>query len=305
MSETAHPLRSVVFILQPERLETGPGVTGPMVHAALFRGLLGRFRPDLATQLHPGKGMPSEARASGPPSDGMRSRELQPFTLSTCWNTGGLLRLRMTSLSAPLSEWLADLDLETVGRLTIGDTPFRAVAILSDATQDPWAGSTSWAALALRWKAQRRFPPGFRLDFASPTTFRKASGERRWNVLFPAEEEVLRSLADKWRRFAPPALRLPSGIEASGLVMAARYRLRSEYLSHWPYPQKAFLGWCEYRVDHRAPSAVVRAIHMLIEFAFYAGVGAMTTMGLGQVRPRPWPPAPRHAYRRAIAAVEE
>ena len=50
------------------------------------------------------------------------------------------------------------------------------------------------------------------------------------------------------------------------------------------YRQLGFVGACEFLPHRGVPADVVRVLHLLAAFAFFAGVGYKTTMGMGQVR---------------------
>ncbi len=269
--------------------------------------MLGEHRPDLAAELHPNDegptpwdsptllptrdGIEDTARLLLPPQP--RPQRWQPFTLSPLGTpvqprAHGSTTLRITSVHHGLSDWLGGLEAEDFGSIRLGrvdPVDLRVLTILKDAEQDPWAGASSWQDLVARWTTPRRVSSLVRLDFLTPTTFRKASGHRRWNVVFPTPEEVLGSLAEKWEAFAPLRLRFASNVDLEGAVMASRYQLESCYLTDGGFPAKGFHGRCEYRTAKDADDVTTRVVHVLIDFAFYAGIGSMTTMGMGQVWP--------------------
>jgi CRISPR-associated endoribonuclease Cas6 len=264
-------LRSVVVFLEPGGPLRVPADSGPLVHRWFFRMLV-RYPDgsgDLAGTLH--------ERAVFKPftlSPLVRlPRDAAPTALDPC------PALRVTSVDPRLSRWLGHLEAEQLDTVRVGPSWLRAVAVATDATVSTWADAVTFEALARRWQEAGSVPDRVTLHFVSPTAFRQDGH----NVIFPLEAEVFRSLARKWRQFAPPGLALPPALEEPGLIHASRYELQSVYRADGEFPQKAFQGWCEYVIDRRAEQAVACGVQMLADFAFYAGVGSMTTMGMGQV----------------------
>jgi CRISPR/Cas system endoribonuclease Cas6 (RAMP superfamily) len=55
-----------------------------------------------------------------------------------------------------------------------------------------------------------------------------------------------------------------------------------------PYLKIGYVGTIEYLAAKHADPLALRVFHLLADYAFFAGVGYHTTMGMGQVRPY-WP----------------
>jgi CRISPR-associated endoribonuclease Cas6 len=156
-----------------------------------------------------------------------------------------------------------------------------------------WAGYTSFAELAAG-AAERAAQPLIELEFQSPTAF--SFGQRPWGKQFhvlPDPRLVFGSLARTWRAFAPPELSLePRAVESyvdENVVIQRIDRLETRMLHFGRYPQVGFVGRVTYRAMDRSEGAGDwrYALHALADFAFYAGVGYKTTMGMGQCsRPR-------------------
>ena len=98
---------------------------------------------------------------------------------------------------------------------------------------------------------------------------------------------VFESLARRWNAFGP--LRIPDEVRrfADEQIVIARYQLRTERVTfgeqgaRGAYP--GFVGVCGYAFRTR-DRYWLGLIHALAAFALYAGVGARTTMGLGQAK---------------------
>lgn len=185
-----------------------------------------------------------------------------------------------------------------------------------------WAGYTNYERLVEQARALDPASPAgqqIALEFRSPTAF--SDGQTAWGKrmhLFPDPERVFDRLARVWNEWAPAALALDApAIQtyAREWVAVAYHRLETRLFYFDRYAQVGFTGQCHYRLmEARAregrpapekanqedgtalagssPPATVgaglapaQALHLLAEFAFYAGVGQKTAMGMGQTRP--------------------
>jgi len=151
-----------------------------------------------------------------------------------------------------------------------------------------WAGYTTLADLIAEAEAAG---PLIELEFHSPTAF--SFGQRSWGKQFcvlPEPRLVFSSLARTWRAFAPPGLSLdPREVEQyadENVVIQRLEGLETRMLHFGKHPQVGFVGRVTYRVMDKAEEAAGwrQVLHALAGFAFYAGVGYKTTMGMGQCR---------------------
>jgi CRISPR-associated endoribonuclease Cas6 len=69
-------------------------------------------------------------------------------------------------------------------------------------------------------------------------------------------------------------------------LKVSRYRLSTRLLDFGGYQELGFSGQVTYEFSRDVPVELARAINALADFAFYGGVGAKTTMGMGQARRR-------------------
>lgn len=194
--------------------------------------------------------------------------------------------VRLTSywpeLSALLDEKVLPLLPDTT--LNLLGCDLRICGWTDDAARHPWAGRTTYADLVRRCTLDIPPPRTMTIDFASPTVFR-SSGV---NVPLPLPGLVFEGLARRWNLYAP--LTVPPEVRRFGdeAMLISRYRLWTERVAFGgsagddgAYP--GFLGQCSYgfRSHDRYWLGLV---YLLSAFAFYAGVGARTSMGLGQAR---------------------
>jgi CRISPR-associated endoribonuclease Cas6 len=70
----------------------------------------------------------------------------------------------------------------------------------------------------------------------------------------------------------------------SQFIRVSGYRLKTGLLDFGTYRELGFQGDVSYEIDARAPDELVKTIQALGDFAFFSGVGAKTTMGMGQAR---------------------
>ncbi len=188
-----------------------------------------------------------------------------------------------------------------------------------------WVGYTSYEQLVEQARALDLASPVVQqigLEFHSPTAF--SDGQTAWGKrmhLFPDPDRVFDRLARVWNEWAPTALALDAPAlqaYAREWVAVAYHHLETRLFHFDRYAQVGFTGQCHYRLmearSHvRGEKAVSRddgqgdraalagglpppatigaglsaaqALHLLAEFAFYAGVGQKTAMGMGQTRP--------------------
>lgn len=188
-----------------------------------------------------------------------------------------------------------------------------------------WAGYSSYEQLveqARRLDPASSAAQQLGLEFRSPTAF--SDGQMAWGKrmhLFPDPDRVFDRLARVWNEWAPAALALDVlALQAytREWVAVAHHDLETRLFHFDRYSQVGFTGQCLYRLmdvrpraragkvvpketgqraaampgDCIEPPATVGAglapaqvLHLLAEFAFYAGVGQKTAMGMGQTRP--------------------
>ena len=104
-------------------------------------------------------------------------------------------------------------------------------------------------------------------------------------VIFPEPFLLWESLLHTWNRYSPVAYRFErEGFRTLLLnnIQVTKCSLRTKTLYFPNYTQKGFVGSCSYSI--KAPDDDAALLTTLAAFAYYAGVGYKTTMGMGQVR---------------------
>lgn len=296
MNSNSHSLYSIVIKLTPTRETTVRATMGHQAHAAFLRTVR-EADPALAEVLHLPH-MPVARPFTVSPLLGVdRARDGQvPLSPERDYF------LRFTVLYPPIFERFmarflrpalpvqADRPGSTTGGnegppvIRLGRALLLIKEILTTPGSHPWAGYTSWARLA----AEARPEAEITLNFSSPTAF--GFGQKAWGkkvVVLPEPDLVFGSLARTWNSLAP----LPVQVDQTALmpyleesVVVKRLRgLETQMLRFSRSPQVGFVGQVTYGL--MAGDETARGqLNALADFAFYAGVGMKTTMGMGQCR---------------------
>lgn len=285
---------------------------GQLAHAALLRWLAD-VQPEVAERLHAPNGeRPFTCSSLWFPNAGavaaaqQENRRLPIVPEMTYW-------LRLTVLDEAVFRIFARRFLP--GQVTAVGAPLalpqmRLGSVVFDVTElrvvDPtpapahtiaWCGYTTYHDLV---QQVRDLPAAalasVGLEFRSPTAF--SDGQQSWGKrmhLFPDPDRVFPRLAHVWNAWAPPelVLDLPAvrAYVAAGVV-PAHYALETRVIHFDRHTQMGFVGRCQYALfpteEHALAGAdltPMQAVHLLARFAFFAGVGHKTTMGMGQARP--------------------
>jgi CRISPR-associated endoribonuclease Cas6 len=178
------------------------------------------------------------------------------------------------------------LRLDGLGPLKLLNAEFEVAKVHRSPVEHPWAGQSSFEELYNNWVArgkEGRLPDKVGLKFYSPTAF--SLSESKLDLPLPCPRLVFQSVLGKWNHFSSIPLELDLE-EVERHVGIKRHRLETKMCDFGEYKQVGFIGECWFLIDRqvRAESELLRITNLLADFAFYAGVGRKTTMGMGQVR---------------------
>jgi len=249
--------------------ESRPGPKDGYHAYALFLSLIRKVNPALADRLHSGDTL--KPFTVSPLHRNRLKEEQDGDCHSGYW-------LRFTVLDDTLFSHLMDaiLRLPEDMLLSVGKASFRCQELVTLPGQSHWVNCTTFEKLLDEVSSYGRVY----LQFSSPTTFR---GSSRGNLLFPEPSLVFGSLLAKWNSYSPVKFAIKSE-EIPLLIRPAIYRLETRMVDFGSHKELGFVGHCGYEVVPKASEEVAKAINALASFAFYAGVGAKTTMGMGQCR---------------------
>lgn len=264
------------------RLEK-PG--GQHAHAA-FLELVREIDPELAARLHDTNGRkpfttsPLMTWAQGGRGEtGPALGRHETVRLPVGWEGW----LRVTLLDEGLFRVFIDHFLlgSARPRLRLGDAHFLVKEVLTTPGSHPWAGTVRTDELRglLDLPAPRRL--GLRL--ATPTAF-SLGGERV--STFPSPDLVFMNLVRAWEGLGEDhGISGPLREYVSAQVLAGAYRLHTEPFLIQNQTQLGAVGEVEYVRLDGTDHPLGRALNLLAQFAFFAGLGRKTAMGMGMVRP--------------------
>jgi CRISPR-associated endoribonuclease Cas6 len=117
------------------------------------------------------------------------------------------------------------------------------------------------------------------LEFVTPTSFRK----NEMQVVFPQPELVFSSLLRRWNAFSELKIPEEHAVYFPSIKVSS-YDLHTQLVHFSRYKIIGFKGRVEYELPEGSSEDFMQVVNALADFAFYSGVGAKTTMGMGQVR---------------------
>jgi hypothetical protein len=204
------------------------------------------------------------------------------LTLALLKQGRGAFSLRVTALAeeglSSMSALLQAIALRPVLTWQRGQWALEA----PDMTQSRWAGISDWADFMAKPKGRTlTFHLGTPLVLPSQTEVDGGSIAH-----FPHPRPVFEMLKRKWEEFDGPAL--PSdGLSLcdQGGCVVSDYRLRSSRIALPDRDHQGFLGWIAYQCRSESGDCIA-ALTALARFAFFAGIGCLTSWGMGATRIR-------------------
>ena len=266
-------LVSCVVSLKVKEEVLVPPSMGQVLHA-FFLDRVRALEPGLSDMLH------------GP-------HPVKPFTVSPLWGKvvfednrwrlfpGEVYSFRITSLFPNLSTWLKEEWVQSLPEeIILAGAKLSFDGWTTDNKKHPWAGSTTYEEIYNSVVNRDGAFNKVNLEFYSPTTFRV--GGR--NYPLPDPQLVFLNLLQKWNTFSPIYLgeNYIDFIKAN--VLPGAYKLQTRIIHFDKYKQVGFTGNCSFSIRKQRDDILARVLFMLAEFAYYAGIGYKTTMGMGQVR---------------------
>ncbi len=262
-----------------------PSWWGRGAHALLLRAIQS-VDPDLAAAIHE----PGETRPFTVSSLLGRFPD-HAFDPADASHPSATYRLRFTALSAPVAQALLQVT-ETGGPLSPGkqieldDLAFRVLPAPPDPAGQGETATTTYAEFAsASLLGEQPAPRTIRLRFISPTNF--TSGGRLssngHNVPFPLPDFVFGSLLDRWNAFSPVAFPAELRRYAAECLHISRFDISSRAAQVAGGIQLGMTGIVTFKA-HNYDRYWFSLVHTLARYAFFAGVGAKTSMGLGQCK---------------------
>lgn len=265
-------LLSLVLTLKPTKDCTLPLTTGNFAHACLLNLVRGEEEA-MAENLH-AQGRDKPFTVS--PLQGEFANQNRRLSLKA----GSEYWFRTTGVEKDLTELLLRLEGRSPQELELFDAKFNLLKITKEANS--WAGITTYEELYNNRIPTDREPERIiKLKFYSPTTFRSG----KLNIPLPLPRFIFFGLQEKWNKYSPVFLGEDISRLADEHIHIRRHSINTKMFDFGRYRQVGFVGECEFGVNTTVLDGLfARIINLLADFAFYAGVGYKTTMGMGQVR---------------------
>ena len=257
-------LSHVVLVRADSALDDTRPRLGREIHA-LFLSLIAQVDGSLAGLLHD-------------------SPALKPFAVSPLvWERPPWAWFRFAMYAPTVGEaYLEALLRGHLREIRLGKIVFTVERVFQHPSEHPWARTSTYETLWRKHMCSPTRPDDrIRLEFLTPTTFR---AEQRTTPL-PQPDLVFGSLLAKWNAFSPRPLNGAVTAYASAGLSVTRYALETEMLDLGRNRrQVGFCGVCEF-AGAKGHEEDLRAIRMLADYSFFAGVGYKATMGMGMVMP--------------------
>lgn len=262
------------FVLDLTATSKNPTLMYPSQYAqGLFYNLLEQIDPDLSTRVH-------------------ASKQRNPFTLwcKPVYDKKTLTgaRLRVTLLDDALFQPLLQTTIyRSLEGLTLGQSAFAIRRVLATPEGDRDAGVLPWHDVAETMRTGKGCE-ALQLRFITPTVFTTSApaGDRLYLPL-PDPRLLCSSLLRVYQRFHPEPLedRLVCQLNEvfAHYLEVQAVDINSSRAQAGKAKLTGFRGTVTLKTHRHAPE-VTRALAALGQLAFYSGVGAKTSYGMGQVR---------------------
>ena len=288
MSSEQGMLFAAVLKLHPLRAGTIPVTHGHHAHAA-FLDIVRQVDPAVSEALH---GSGDRKPFTVAPLRGLERRPVQHGEMVV--RPEDALWLRLTILDERLFQTFTHRFLmgDTRPTIRLGRVELGVAEVLVTPGSHPWAGYPSGRALLDRW-AEREMGGadnpghGVELEMASPTAFSLGGAWGKRIEVLPMPRLVFGGLATVWDRWLGDVFKMGPDLRAyaeEAVVVARIARLETRMYQFSRHPQVGAVGQLTYRLLDYANPDLARRLNVLADFAFYAGIGYKTTMGMGQAR---------------------
>lgn len=279
---------ATVLKLHPLKGGSIPVTHGHHAHAA-FLDILRAVDPEVAKVLHAsGERKPFTVA----PLTGLEGRRVEEGQIPV--RPGDALWLRFTLLDERLFQTFVRCFLMGPERpvIRLGRVELGVAEVLATPGSHPWAGYTSAQELLERWHKRAmggKDNPGYVFEFecASPTAFSLGGPWGKRMEVLPMPRLFFGSLATTWDTwFREVFVMSPRDVRdyVAETMVVSRMKLETRMFQCRQYLQVGAGGMLTYELLDYADEGMARSLNTLADFAFYAGVGYKTTMGMGQVR---------------------
>jgi len=267
---------SAVIVITPENDVILPACTGNYIHGFMFN-FLSTFEGINTTEMHEDKGASSFTVS---PINGHFEKVGKASILL---KQGLKFWFRITVYDVGFSEKVMSEFMKIKDRdIIIAESKFSVLDIILDNSEHEWAGTSNYSRIYRKYVIdQKDVLKKINLRFDTPTTF--SAGKH--NLILPLPETVFNNLLEKWIRYGEVPFSKIEFLKWVGEnIVVSRYDLRTRMWDFKKYKYVGFVGNVEF-LDVSSSDSLYRCLwNVLADFAFYAGIGAKTTMGMGMVK---------------------
>jgi len=265
-------LLSIIISLSNPRPVSMPYDQGRALNA-VFLDWVKAKDSDLSHKLHSSDYLPrpftiSNLNEMPKPKDGIVFLEAE----SKVW-------FRITSISKALSQFLlGEVIADHPEEISIAENAFLIKHMTCDPEKHIWAGETTYNALVNHYMMGRAYPK-IQHYFASATSFHRHGN----HLPFVLPSLAIGSWMKSWNAYAP--LTFPEDLisKADRSVAVSYYKMHSVPVRYGKMTLVGGIGKCTFNVVNNDPYWR-HLVNVLSAFAFYAGTGVKTALGLGQTR---------------------
>jgi CRISPR-associated endoribonuclease Cas6 len=259
---------------------TIPAPGGQHAHAAFF-DIVREVDPALSQALHDQRGKGARKPFTVSPILGLprRAGGEALYHLREGWECWLRVTMLNETLFRTFVEYFLDARNKTLPRLRLGDAHFAVSEILTTPGSHPWAGFTTLEDLQRR--LDEPAPASIAFEFHSPVSFKLRDETVE---LIPYPKLVFGNLATAWKALSGEDLvkAVEQYAEANLRLVIHRLERRASTLRN--HRELGMVGRVEYQFIQPDDAPLARALHLLADLAFYAGIGRKTAQGMGMAR---------------------
>ncbi len=278
-------LYSTVVKLTATQNGSLPATNGDLAHGAFFN-ILKSVDPTLSDAIHAAR--PRKPFTISPLQGLPRSHKGQ---ISIKQGQSAWLRFTLldAQLFAALTQYLLS-STQTWPMIRLGKLNFTITEMLTTPGSHSWAGYTTITTLKEKWQPDLACSSSRKigLEFSSGMMFSRSSnknGMGKFQEYLPIPAMVFGSIAAMWNDHT--GLRLDKRTireYVKETVVVSAYKMETRLFYYERNPQIGAIGRVTYQLKDKNNQEMMQTLNLLADFAFYSGVGAKTTMGMGQVR---------------------
>ncbi len=265
-------LYSSVIKLTNQHPVTLSHIGGQHAHAA-FLDILREVDPALSQKVHDLNGRKPFTVS---PVMGLPKHMDSEVWLRSGWECWLRVTMLDDALFNPFIKYFMNLDNKKLPEIRLGDARFLVSEILTTPGSHPWAGYTTLEELQKR--LDQPAPSSISFELHSPTSF-KLDG-KDFEVI-PYSKMVFGNLATAWKALTGENMVEAVEKYAEKNWRPLLHRVERKALTLHNHPQVGAVGKVEYQNMNQDDAPLARAMNLLADLAFYAGLGRKTTQGMG------------------------